>query len=42
VSDKNYYFQKLTPINNAELKIYEDALDFVFANDNIRNVCGDR
>lgn len=38
MSDKNYYFQKLTPINNVELRIYEDALDFVFANDNINNV----
>lgn len=38
MSDKNYYFQKLTPIDNAELKIYEDALNFVFANDDIKNV----
>jgi len=38
VSDKDYHFQKLTPIGNAELKIYDDALNFVFANDDIKNV----
>jgi hypothetical protein len=36
--NKNNNFQKLTPINNAELKIYEDALNFVFANDDIKNI----
>jgi hypothetical protein len=38
MSEKNYNFQKLTPINNADLKIYNDALNFVFENDDIRNV----
>lgn len=38
MSEKNYNFQKLTPINNAELKIYDDALNFVFDNDDIKNV----
>lgn len=32
------YFEKLTPLKNIELKIYSDALDFVFKNNDIRNV----
>lgn len=35
---ENYNFQKLTPINDADLSIYEDALNFVFDNNDIRNV----
>ncbi len=31
-------FEKLTPIDNAELGIYEQALDKVFADKEIRNV----
>ena len=38
MSEKNYNFQKLTPTKNAELKIYDDALNFVFDNDDIKNV----
>jgi hypothetical protein len=38
MSEKNYKFQKLTPINNADLKIYNVALNYVFENDDIRNV----
>lgn len=34
----NYNFQKLTPIKSVELKIYDDAFNFVFNNDDIRNV----
>ncbi|MCB2353918.1 hypothetical protein [Clostridium estertheticum] len=32
------HFEKLTPVNNAELTIYNDALAFVFENNDIRNV----
>lgn len=31
-------FQKLTPVNSAEMHIYNEALDFVFANDDVKNV----
>ena len=31
-------FQKLTPIDDAEIGVYEDALDFVFKNDDVLNV----
>lgn len=35
---ENYKFQKLTPVDNVELGVYEEALDFVFNNDDIKNV----
>ena len=36
--NSKYRFEKLTPISNSELGIYEDAIDFVFDNDDVRNV----
>ena len=33
-----YNFQKLTPINTANLEIYEDAIDFIFYNNDLKNV----
>lgn len=33
-----YNFQKLTPIKNADLSIYEAALDFVFQEDDLKNI----
>lgn len=33
-----YKFQKLTPVDNADLGIYEEALDFIFENEDIKNV----
>ncbi|MDR1841605.1 MAG: hypothetical protein LBQ86_06740 [Holophagales bacterium] len=33
-----YNFYALTPKDDAEIGIYENALDFVFANNNVRNV----
>lgn len=35
---KEYAFEKLTPISDSDLGIYENALDYVFNNDDIRNV----
>ena len=37
-SKSTYKFQKLTPINDAKLAIYEDALNFAFEDDQIKNV----
>lgn len=31
-------FHKLTPTNDADLKVYKDAFNYIFANDDIRNV----
>ncbi len=38
MSEKKYNFQKLTPIKNANLNVYEDALNFIFENNDIKNV----
>lgn len=38
VGDQKYKFLKLTPITDADLKTYEDAIDFIFKNEDIRNV----
>ncbi|MEG2013483.1 MAG: hypothetical protein RR063_09825 [Anaerovoracaceae bacterium] len=35
---KEYLFQKLTPVNNAEIDVYEEAIDFAFDNTDVRNV----
>lgn len=37
-SGNGFQFKKLTPIKNSDLKIYEDALNFVFCNDDLKNV----
>lgn len=34
----NYDFKKLSPTKDADISIYEDALNFVFKNDEIKNV----
>ena len=33
-----YNFQKLTSIKDADISVYEEAIDFVFKNDDIKNV----
>ena len=33
-----YKFQKLTPVNDVDLKLYEDAIDYIFDNPDVRNV----
>ncbi|MCM3294019.1 hypothetical protein M3661_28385 [Paenibacillus sp. MER 180] len=38
MEDRDYIFQKLTPIDNANLKIYEEAFNFIFNNNDIKNV----
>lgn len=38
MSDDSYKFQKLTPISDVELGIYKDAIDFVFSNDDLKNI----
>ena len=34
----SYNFQKLTPLNHCNLGVYAEALDFVFSNDDLRNI----
>lgn len=38
MTEKKYNFQKLTPIKNVDLQIYDKALNFVFSNDDIKNI----
>lgn len=33
-----YHFQKLTPIHDADVRVYGQAIDFVFANKDITNI----
>lgn len=35
---KNYFFEKLTPLNNIDISVYEDAIAYVFDNADITNV----
>ncbi|MBE1553202.1 hypothetical protein [Sporosarcina limicola] len=37
MENRNYNFQKLTPIKDVDLDTYKDALDFIFNNDDIKN-----
>lgn len=36
--DNKIIFQKLTPIDNVDMKVYEEALNYVFKNNDIKNV----
>jgi hypothetical protein len=38
MSEKKHNFHKLTPSNQVDLKIYKDALKFVFDNNDIKNI----
>ncbi|HGM3252210.1 TPA: hypothetical protein ACKOJN_000557, partial [Clostridioides difficile] len=35
---EKYKFQKLTPVNDMNLNVYEDAINYVFDNPDVRNV----
>ena len=35
---KKYVFEKLTPVNDSDISVYESAIDFVFEHDDIKNV----
>ena len=34
----NYKFEKLTPVDNVELEVYNEAIDYVFKNDDVKNI----
>lgn len=34
----DYGFQKLTPVSDAKIDVYEDALNFIFSDDEIKNI----
>lgn len=38
MENNKYSFQKLTPVSNADISVYEEAIDFVFSNSDVKNV----
>lgn len=36
--ENKYHFEKLTPIDNVDMNVYENAIDFIFENNDIKNV----
>lgn len=38
MTENRYHFERLTPIDNMDLDVYEDAIDYVFDNSDVRNV----
>lgn len=36
--EKKFYFEKLAPIDNADIEVYEEAINFAFENADIRNI----
>ena len=37
-NDKKLNFEELTPVDNVDLQVYEQAIDFIFKNESIKNV----
>ena len=38
MAEKKYHFERLTPIDDMDLNVYEEAIDYVFDNSDIKNV----
>lgn len=38
MAESKYHFERLTPIDNMDLVVYEDAINYVFDNPDIKNV----
>ena len=38
MAERKYQFERLTPIDNMDLDVYEVAIDYVFDNSDIKNV----
>ena len=38
MSENKFHFEKLTPIDNVDMNVYENAIDFIFENKDIKNV----
>lgn len=36
--EKKFHFEKLAPIDNADIEVYEEAINFAFENADIRNI----
>ena len=38
MAESKYHFERLTPIDNMDLDVYEEAIDYVFNNPDVKNV----
>lgn len=38
MNTKSYTFEKLTPVDDADISVYENAINYVFKNEDIKNV----
>lgn len=38
MAERTYHFERLTPIDNMDLNVYEEAIDYAFVNSDIKNV----
>lgn len=38
MAENKYHFERLTPIDNMNLDVYEEAIDYVFNNPDVKNV----
>ena len=38
MAENKYKFERLTPTDNVDLEVYEEAIDYVFDNPDVRNV----
>src|SRR5699024_5175909 len=38
LAKKKYHFERLTPIDDMDLNVYEEAIDYAFDNSDIKNV----
>lgn len=38
MSENRYHFERLTPTDDVNLEVYEEAIDYVFNNPDVRNV----
>ncbi|MEE0930746.1 MAG: hypothetical protein UIM53_07070 [Acutalibacteraceae bacterium] len=38
MEERKYHFERLTPIDDMDLKVYEEAIDYVFDNPDVKNV----
>ena len=38
MAERKYQFERLTPIDNMDLDVYGEAIDYVFDNSDIKNV----
>ena len=38
MAEAKYIFEKLTPVTDSDISVYESAIDFVFENDDVKNI----